>query len=416
MINRKTYLQRMISKMNNGLMKVITGIHRCGKSYLLFSIFRQHLRESGVDDLHIIEISFNRLEDRKYCDPEFTYSYIKSRLIDTERYFILFDEIQLLNDSNALLNSLLRIENVDLYITGSDAGFLSGEIIASFGEQVDEIRVYPLSFSEFMAVHGGNRYDGWNEFILYGGLPPVVMIQDPEQKCTFLKRMFEETFVNRISLRRKIRNRAELGELSNMLSCSIGSMTNPKQLSDSFQNHRNTSISQTTLKNYTDFLRDSFLISTARRYDIRSRKYISTPLKYYFTDIGLRNACIDFRQIGENRVMENIIYNELLIRQFQVDAGVATFSLKNESGQVVRKQLEVDFICRKGTRRYYIQSAFSIPDETRMQQIQEPFRRIDDFFKRIVITKDCPAPYYTENGVLVLSIYDFLLVPDVMNY
>lgn len=398
------------------MLKVITGIHRCGKSHLLFSIFSQYLRESGVDDLHIIEISFDRFEDRKYQDPEIVYAYIQNRLRDAERYYILFDEIQLLKEAEAILSSLLRVQNVDLYITGSDPDFLEGKILQIIGEQADEVRVYPLSFSEYMSVYKGNRYDGWNQYILYGGLPPVVQIRENEQKESFLKRLFEETFVNNISNRRKIRNQTELGELLNLLSASVGSMTNPKQLSDTFQSSKNIRISQTTLKNYIDFLRNAYLISAAQRYDIRGRRYISTPLKYYFADIGLRNACIDFRQIGENRVMENIIYNELLIRQFQVDAGVASFSLKNESGQVVRKQLEVDFVCSKGTRRYYIQSAFSIPDETRMQQVQEPFRRIDDFFKRIVITKDCPAPYYTENGILVLSIYDFLLIPDAMNY
>ncbi len=415
-VNRDLYLQRLISKMNNGLLKVITGIRRCGKSHLLFSCFSQYLRESGVDELHIIEISFDRFEDRKYQDPEIVYAYIQNRLRDSERYYILFDEVQLLKEAEAILSSLLRIQNVDLYVTGSDIDFLAGTILEKIGGQTDEVRVYPLSFSEFMSGYSGNRYDGWNEYILYGGLPPVIQIRESEQKSAFLKRMFSETFVDSISSRRKIRNQAELGELLNLLSLSVGSMTNPKQLSDTFQNSRNIRISQTTLKNYIDFLRSAHLISAALRYDIRGRRYISTPLKYYFADIGLRNACIDFRQIGENRVMENIIFNELLIREFQVDAGVASFSLKNETGQVVRKQLEVDFICRKGTRRYYIQSAFSIPDETRMQQIQEPFRRIDDFFKRIVVTKDCPTPYYTENGILVLSIYDFLLIPDAMNY
>lgn len=415
-INRNLYLDRLISKKNNGLLKVITGIRRSGKSYLLFSIFGQYLRKTGVDEQHIIEISFDRFEDKKYQDPELAYSYIQNRLRDAESYYILLDEIQLLKESDSILNSLLRIQNVDLYVTGSDSDFLSNMIAGNTDGQIDEVRVYPLNFSEFMSIFEGNQYDGWNEYILSGGLPPVIQIPDREQKNAFLKRLFGDVILNNTSSRRRIRNQSELGELLNILSASIGSMTNPKQLSDYFETTRNIRISQTTLKNYLDFLQGICLISTAKRYDIKGKRYISTPLKYYFADIGIRNACIDFRQIGENRVMENVIFNELLIRQFQVDAGVASFSLRNETGQVVRKQLEVDFICSKGTRRYYIQSAFSIPDDTRMQQVQEPFHRIDDFFKRIVITKDCPAPYYTENGVLVLSIYDFLLKPDAMNF
>ena len=415
-INRNLYLDRLISKKNNGLLKVITGIRRSGKSYLLFSIFSQYLRQSGVDDQHIIEISFDRFEDKKYQDPEIAYSYIQSRLRDAESYYILLDEIQLLKEADSILSSLLRMNNVDLYVSGCDSEFLSNMITDHFDGQVDEVRIFPLNFSEYMSVFDGNQYDGWNEYIQFGGLPPVIQIHDKDQKKTFLKRLFEDVYINNISIKRRIRNQSELGELLHILSANIGSMTNPKQLSDSFEATRNIRISQTTLKNYLDFLQGICLISTAKRYDIKGKRYISTPLKYYFADIGIRNACIDFRQIGENRVMENIIFNELLIRQFQVDAGVASFSLRNEAGQVVRKQLEVDFICSKGTRRYYIQSAYSIPDDTRMQQIQEPFHRIDDFFKRIVITKDCPDPYYTENGVLVLSIYDFLLNQDAMNF
>ena len=414
-IKRNIYLDRLVSKMNNGLIKIITGIRWSGRSHLLFSTFHQYLLEHGTDENHIIEISFDRFEDKKYRDPELAYSYIKSCMRGDETYFILLDEVQLLKDFNSVLNGLIRIQNVDLYLTGNDSDFLASAIAES-GGRADELRVYPLSFSEFMSAYDGNRYDGWNEYILYGGLPSVSLIKNKEQKISFLKQLFEDSFLNDITRRHKLRNREELDELLKLLSSSIGSLTNPKQLSDTFRSSRDIRISQTTLKNYIDYLCEASLVTIAQRYDIRGRKYISTPVKYYFADIGLRNACLGFREIGENRVMENVIYNELLIRGFQVDAGVASFSLKNEEGQVVRRQLEVDFMCSRETTRYYIQAAYALPDEDRMRQIQEPFRRIDDFFKRIIITRDCPAPYYTENGILVMSIYDFLLDQGSLNY
>ena len=411
-IKRDNYLRRLISKKENGFIKVITGIRRCGKSHLLFSAFRRHLLESGTDPDQIVEIVFSRFEDEKFREPEYTHSYIQSRFRSDQTLFILLDDIHLLNDAKSILNSLVRRPEADIYITDSDPDYLAKNIFGEFSGQTDELTVFPLSFSEFMSVYKGNRYDGWNEYILYGGLPAVAMIREPQQKTVFLKKAFNDFFIRDISSRHRIRNQSELGNLLRILSSSIGSMTNPKQLSDIFQHSQNISISQTTLKNYLDYLEEADLISAARRYDIRGKKYITTPLKYYFADPGLRNVCIDFRDIGENRIMENIIFNDLQIRGFQVDAGVASFSEKNDRDQVVRKQLEVDFVCNKETRRYYIQSAFSIPDDSRMGKVQEPFRRINDFFKRIIITKDCPTPYYTENGVLVMSIFDFLLNPD----
>lgn len=415
-IRRDIYLQRLISRINNGFIKVITGIRWSGRSHLLFSIFRQYLLEHVTEESHIIEISFDRFEDRKYRDPELAYSYIKSRMRDDETYFILLDEVQLLKDFNSVLSGLMRIQNVDIYLTGNDPDFLLKTVIANSAGRADELRVYPLSFSEFMTTYDGNRYDGWNEYILYGGLPSAILIKNKDQKASFLKQLFDDSFLNDIARRHKLRNRDELDQLLMLLSSSIASLTNPKQLSDTFRSKKDIRISQTTLKNYIDYLCDASLISIAQRYDIKGRKYISTPVKYYFADIGLRNASLDFREIGENRVMENVIYNELLIRGCKVDAGVASFSVKNPEGQVVRKQLEVDFVCSMGTRRYYIQAAYALPDEDRMRQIQEPFRRIDDFFKRIIITKDCPTPYYTENGILVMSIYDFLLDQDSLNF
>ena len=415
-IERKKYLQKLISEIDNGLIKVITGMRLSGKTHLLFTSFRNYLLESRVDDNQIIDISFDRLEDQKYRNPQKVYSYIKNRLKGDLRYFILLDEVQLLKNGNSVLNSLLRLPGVNIYVTSSDSGFLRDQILNEFGVQAEEIRLFPLCFSEFMSCFEGSRYDGWNEYILYGGLPAVVMIRDPEQKSAFLKRVFEEYFVTDLSSRHRIRNRDELRHFLKILSSRTGRMINPKQLSEIFAGSLNIRISQTTLKKYIDYMDDALLCSVARRYDIRNKKYISTPFKCYFSDPGLRNACLDFRQISESRGMENVIYNELLFRGFQVDTGVASFSGKNERGQVVRKQLDVNFMCSKNTRRYYIQSVFLLPDEIEMHQLQEPFRRIDDFFKRIIITKDCPAPYYTENGVLVMSIYDFLLNPDSLSF
>lgn len=408
-IQRDLYLDKLISKKHNRLIKVITGIHRCGKSFLLFTLFREHLLESGVDEAHIIEMAFDTFENKKYRDPEFMYPHVKKQLLDDKMYYILLDEVQLLEDFESVLNGLIRIKNVDVYVTGSNAKFLSKDIITEFRGRGDELHMNPLSFAEFMSVYEGNKYDGWNEYILYGGLPPIVSLANAEQKIEFLKNLFAETYINDITARHRIRNKSELEELLNILSSGIGSLTNPKKLSDTFKSVKQVKISQTTIKNYIEYLCDAFLISSAQRYDIRGKRYIDTPLKYYFTDIGLRNARINFRQIEETHTMENIIYNELLVRGFNVDVGVVQFSQRDEKGKLIHRQLEVDFVCNKASKRYYIQSAFAIPDSDKMRQEKDSLLRIDDSFKKIIILKDVPAPWYTEEGVLVMGIYEFLL-------
>lgn len=408
-IQRDLYLDKLISKKHNRLIKVITGIRRCGKSFLLFTLFREHLLESGVDEAHIIEMAFDTFENKKYRDPEFMYPHVKKQLLDDKMYYILLDEVQLLEDFESVLNGLIRIKNVDVYVTGSNAKFLSKDIITEFRGRGDELHMNPLSFAEFMSVYEGNKYDGWNEYILYGGLPPIVSLANAEQKIEFLKNLFAETYINDITARHRIRNKSELEELLNILSSGIGSLTNPKKLSDTFKSVKQVKISQTTIKNYIEYLCDAFLISSAQRYDIRGKRYIDTPLKYYFTDIGLRNARINFRQIEETHTMENIIYNELLVRGFNVDVGVVQFSQRDEKGKLIHRQLEVDFVCNKASKRYYIQSAFAIPDSDKMRQEKDSLLRIDDSFKKIIILKDVPAPWYTEEGVLVMGIYEFLL-------
>lgn len=408
-IKRDYYLNKLISKQHNGLIKVITGIRRCGKSYLLFSLFKNHLIKNGIDNRHIIEIAFDSFENKKYRNPEILYSYVKDKIIDDKMYYILLDEVQLLEEFESVLNSFMRIKNADVYVTGSNAKFLSKDIITEFRGRGDELHINPLSFSEFMSVYEGNKYDGWNEFVLYGGLPSITMLNTPEQKTEFLKNLFRETYINDIIGRHSIKNKEEFEELIDILSSGIGSLTNPKKLCDTFKSKKQKSISINTINNYLEYLCDSFIVNKAIRYDIKGRKYIDTPYKFYFTDIGLRNARINFRQIEENHTMENIIFNELIARDFNVDVGIVTANVRTESSDYVRKQYEVDFVCNKGSKRYYIQSAFHIPDEEKMRQESNSLLNINDAFKKIIIKKDCPAPQYTEDGILVMSIYDFLL-------
>lgn len=414
-IRRDHYLNKLISKKHNGLIKVITGMRRCGKSYLLFTIFKNHLLETGVPKDHIIDMAFDSYENKKYRNPDILYPYIKAQIADDGMYYILLDEVQLLGDFESVLNGFMRMPNVDVYVTGSNAKFLSKDIITEFRGRGDELHMYPLSFREFMSVYDGNKYDGWNEYVLYGGLPLTVQLPTAEQKIEFLKRLFEETYINDIIGRHKIRNKDEFEELINILSSSIGSLTNPKKLVDTFRTKKNKKISVNTIKSYLDYLCDAFVVSRAARYDIKGKRYIDSPQKYYFSDIGLRNARINFRQIEENHTMENIIYNELMARDYNVDVGLVPVSGRDSDDRPVRKQLEVDFVCNKGSKRYYVQSAFAIPDEEKMRQEANSLQRIDDSFKKIIVVKDTPAPWYTEEGILVIGIYDFLLNEDSLD-
>lgn len=408
-IKRNRYLNTLISKKHNGLIKVITGMRRCGKSYLLFTLFKEHLLSDGIDEDHIIEIAFDAFENKKYRNPDVLYPYLKEQIKDDAMYYVLLDEVQLLGEFESILNSLIRMKNVDVYVTGSNARFLSKDVITEFRGRGDEVHMYPLSFAEFMSVYPGTKQDGWNEYMLYGGIPLVLEFTTPDQKIAFLKSLFEETYISDIVGRHNIRNKAELEELLNILSSAIGSLTNPQKLSATFQTVKKKKISNSTIKRYIDYLCDSFLIDSAIRYDVKGKKYIDTPVKYYFTDMGLRNARLNFRQIEETHSMENIIFNELKMRGFNVDVGVIMQYDTNEKGSGIRKQLEIDFVCNQGSKRYYIQSAYAIPDQAKMEQEQKSLMLTGDFFKRIIITKDTPAPYYNESGVLIMNVYDFLL-------
>ena len=414
-IKRDRYLNLLISKKHNGLIKVITGMRRCGKSYLLFTLFKDYLLSEGIEKSHIIEIAFDAYENKQYRDPNVLYPYLKEQIKDDGMYYVLLDEVQLLGEFEAILDSLTRMKNVDVYVTGSNARFLSKDVITEFRGRGDEVHMYPLSFAEFMSVYSGTKQDGWSEYMLYGGLPLVLSFTTPDQKIAFLKSLFEETYISDIVGRHNIRNKAELEELLNILSSAIGSLTNPEKLAATFRSVKNKKISSSTIKKYIHYLCDSFLIDSAVRYDVKGKKYIDTPVKYYFTDMGLRNARLNFRQLEETHSMENIIFNELKIRGFNVDVGVIIQYDTNEKGNSIRKQLEIDFVCNQGSKRYYIQSAYAIPDQAKMEQEQRSLMLTGDFFKRIIITRDTPAPHYNENGVLLMSVYDFLLNENSLN-
>lgn len=421
-IRRDFYLDKLIKRRHNGLIKVITGIRRCGKSYLLNTLFYHQLLVNGVDESHIIRFAFDSADDlsligenliqiekeKRRVDPEKFMAYIRSKLSDQSMYYLLLDEVQLLDCFESVLNGYLRKENMDVYVTGSNAKFLSKDIITEFAGRGDEIHMYPLSFSEFMSVYKGDKYEGLSEYMLYGGIPLVVLRDDANDKAVTLENLFSEIYIRDIYKRNKIRNQGELEDLLNILSSSIGLLTNPEKLKNTFRTVKKSRITSNTVKKYLNYFEDSFLIESAQRYDIRGKAYIETPKKYYFSDLGLRNARINFRQFEQTHSMENVIYNELRMRGYSVDVGVVIIA-ENKDGKVTRKQLEVDFICNMGSSRYYIQSAYSIPDEEKMLQETRPFRKIDDSFKKIIVTKDMVPKHYDEHGILTLNIYDFLL-------
>ena len=413
-IRRDIYLNKLISKRHNGLIKVVTGVRRCGKSYLLFELFREYLRNDQVPDDHIIEMAFDAYENKKYQDPEVFFPYLTERISDQDQYYVLLDEVQLLGDFESILNSLVRRKNVDVYVTGSNAKFLSKDIITEFRGRGDEVHMYPLTFAEFMSVYEGEKADGWRDYVLYGGLPLVLSFATPDQKGDFLKSLLEETYISDIIGRNNVRNKAELEELLNILSSAIGSLTNPSKLSATFKSVKNKTISKTTIKRYIDYLEDSFLIDSAIRYDIKGKKYIDTPSKYYFTDLGLRNARLNFRQVEETHAMENIIFNELKVRGHNVDVGVVVMNETDKAGKKVRKQLEIDFVCNKGSKRYYIQSALTVADPEKRDQEIASLIRIPDSFRKIVVVKDYMKPWKDDHGIQYVGIEDFLLNEDVI--
>lgn len=408
-IKRDKYLNDLINRMHNGMIKVVTGIRRCGKSYLLFNIFKNYLLEQGVTASHIITIELDQRKNKKYRDPDTILDYIESLIEDDEQYYIMLDEVQMLQEFEEVLNSLLHIKNADIYVTGSNSKFLSKDVITEFRGRGDEIHIYPLTFKEFMEAYDGDKYQGWAEYVVYGGLPLTVTMKTEEQKISYLTNLFKETYLKDIIERHHIEKTQELEDLVNILASAIGSLTNPPKIEATFKSAIQSTISLNTIRQYIEHLEDAFIINKANRYNVKGRKYIGTPLKYYFEDVGLRNARLGFRQVEETHLMENIIYNELRSRGYTVDVGVVEKRGTDENGKEYKKQLEIDFVANFGSKRYYIQSAFSMPTEEKRIQEKASLVNVNDSFKKIIVVKDVVNVTRDEDGITTMSIYDFLL-------
>lgn len=412
-IKRDIYLNQLIDKQWNGQVKVVTGLRRSGKSYLLFTLFVRYLKEQGIKEEQIITLALDDYKNIRYRQPDALYDYVMSSITPHRQYYVLLDEIQKADNFVDVLNGFLHIPNMDIYVTGSNSKFLSSDIATEFGDRGDEINVHPLSFAEFFSVYEGSKQDAWGEYCRYGGMPLVLQRTTPAAKEQYLRDLFRKLYLKDIVERYHLRGDSELGAVTNVVASSIGSLLNPLRITNTIQTKTSKSVSQNTITKYIDYLEDSFLIEEAMRYDIKGRKYIGTPLKYYFTDVGLRNARLNFRQQEESHLMENVIYNELLIRGFSVDVGNVEVSRKNpQTGKLERKQLEVDFVANKGSQRYYIQSALELNTKEKIEQEQQSFMAIDDSFKKILIQKDNVLPWYNEKGILVIGLLDFLLHPD----
>lgn len=415
-VSRTDYIDWLDRKQGNGLIKIVTGVRRCGKSYLLFTLFRRHLLEKGVQDDHIVALALDDYDNRQYLEADELYRYIRYKVNDSGHYFILLDEIQLVKGFEAVLNGFLHWKNVDVYVTGSNSRFLSSDIVTEFRGRGDEIRVYPFSFAEVYSIYEGEKQRVWPAYCRYGGMPLVWSAERNGDREEYLKNLFEQVYLADIIGRYDLRGKAEIGDLVNILASSVGSLTNPLRLTNTFKSELGKVISQNTVNAYIEYLVDSFLVSRANRYDVKGLKYISSPLKYYFTDIGLRNARINFRQQDESHIMENIIYNELLRRRYSVDVGSVTTNAKNAEGKMVRKNLEVDFIANKGDKRYYIQSALELSTEEKWKQEERSLLSISDSFKKIVIQRQMVEPWYNNHGVLCISVEDFLLNQDSLDW
>ncbi len=414
-IARERYLNQLISGRRNGLIKVVTGLRRCGKSYLLFNIFRNYLIADGVDESHIIGIAFDDLLNEEYREPHRLLAYIKGRMTDNDLYYIMLDEVQMLDNFVGVLNSLLHIDNADVYVTGSNSKFLSTDIATEFRGRGDEIRVFPLSFAEFLSAYNGDKNDAWREYYTFGGLPMILSLDSEQKKMSYLSNLYNAVYIKDLVERNGIKKVDEFNQLIKVMASSIGSPCNPHKLSNTFKSVSNIDLSSETIGHHLSHLQDAFLIEKSIRFDIKGKKYIGTIPKYYFVDTGLRNALLDFRQLEETHLMENIIYNELRMRGYLVDVGMV--EVRHRSGAVtgIRKQLEVDFVANLGSKRYYIQSALSIPDSEKMAQESASLDAIPDNFRKVIIVKDNIIPWHTEKGILVLNLFDFLLQPDMLD-
>ena len=414
-IKRDYYLNKLIEAKNDGLIKVITGIRRCGKSYLLNMLFYNYLLESGVDEDHIIKVALDDSDNAELLISKNLSKYVKEKIKDKDIYYVILDEIQLVENFEGVLNGLLRIPNIDIYVTGSNSKFLSSDIITEFRGRGEDIKIYPLSFLEFMSVYKGDKIDGWIEYITYGGLPLVVSMTSDERKMNYLKEQQKNVYINDVIERNNIKNDMELVSLVEIISSSIGSLSNPKKLSDTFKTTAGLNIDPKTISSYLKYLEEAFLIEKAERYDVKGKKYMSTPYKFYFCDLGLRNSFINFRQHEETHIMENVIYLELKRRGYNVDVGVIALKERKEK-EFIYKQLEIDFVANKGNNKIYIQSSFSMPTEEKVNQEERPLLKINDSFKKIIIVKDYIKRTRNENGIVMMNIFDFLLDPKSLDY
>ena len=408
-IKRDIYLNQLINARQNGFIKVVTGPRRCGKSFLLTTLFHNHLLSEGIAEDHIIEVALEDRMNQKLRDPDAMLQYVRSRIIDENLYFIILDEVQKMGDFVDVLNSLLHIKNADVYVTGSNSHFLSTDIATEFRGRDHQIRMYPLCFSEFYFAVGGEKNSAWKDYYTFGGLPLILSFKTDHEKAEYLQRLFQTVYMADILERYKIKNNKELRELVNILASSIGSPNNPTKISNTFRTVENSNITSQTIDNYLTYLQEAFVINKAERYDVKGRKYIGTLSKYYFEDLGIRNALINFRQQEENHIMENIIYNELRIRGYQVDVGQVVIRKRTEDGKQQRIHLEIDFVVNQASQRFYIQSAFLMPDKEKEQQESQSLVNVDDSFKKIIIVRDDIKPWRNEKGILIMGLMDFLL-------
>lgn len=408
-IKRDIYLDRLIRCEKNGLIKIVTGVRRCGKSYLLFNLFHNYLLEKGVREDHIIEIALDDRSNKELRDPDNMLKYVKERIVDKDTYYIILDEVQLLAEFEDVLNSFMHIRNADVYVTGSNSKFLSSDLVTEFRGRGDEIRIYPLSFREYCSVYEGSADEAWDDYFTYGGLPLILSRETTEEKAEYLMSLFQKVYLSDIIDRHKVRHQEELDELVDILASAVGSLTNPLKLANAFKSVKKKTISDKTLKKYMDYLMDAFLVSKAVRYDIKGRKYIGSPAKFYFEDVGLRNARLNFRQMEENHIMENIIYNELRIRGYHVDVGLVEQFGKNSENKTTKKQLEVDFVVTRGSEKYYIQSAFAMNTEGKREQEERPLNAIGDSFKKIIVVRDNIKVRRNDMGIVTIGVRNFLL-------
>ena len=414
-IERPFYVRQLKDRMHNGMIKVITGVRRGGKSYLLFELFRRELLNSGVDPEHIIGLELDMRSSEKYRDPDALLAFISDRMRGDGMHYIFLDEVQMLRDFSSVLNELLHYRNVDVYVTGSNSKFLSSDVLTEFRGRGDEVRVHPLSFAEYVSAFDGSPEEAWQEYFTYGGLPQILSMRSDEQKINYLNNLFAATYLKDIKERNRIRHESEMGELLDILASATGSLTNPKKLANTFRSKRKAEFQERTIARYCRYLENAFLINKSVRYDVRGKEYIDTPFKYYFEDVGLRNARLNFRQQEENHIMENVIYNELRRRGFSVDVGVVEIREKQPDGRSARKQLEVDFVANSGSRRYYIQSAFALDQPAKEEQEKRPFLKINDSFKKIVVVRDRIKLRRDDAGIVTMGLLEFLLDPDSLD-